>query len=608
LRFATGWTRRLDLARIEPAVPLILGAHGIATQTLVTGRSLALVPFSAVVLLGLAGLAGWRSPFAVLTRALLVLGVALGVQISEPVLVPAMLQWYYGAVAVYPLLLVPYAAIAVGPIAGGCYVAQVLSGAGKVPLEVAFLRAGVLTALGLVVYAAGRAYRQAHEHAESRRRLAEATSVQLEHAATHDALTGLANRRCFSNRLAAEVLQAEPDRLAVLFCDVDRFKTVNDSLGHAVGDEVLVAVSARLTQLARGDDFVARVGGDEFAVLCPRVEGEAAAQRVAQRILAAFEAPLHVPGDAGREHIVSLSIGIAMLGPGTSDAAALVRAADFALYTAKDRGRKRWACFDNTMAVRARELMILEQALHQALRERELEVVYQPIVSLGERRTIGVEALARWTHEGQPVPPDVFIQLAEETGRIGALGRQVMTRALADLAAWRDGGLNIDYVAVNISALQLRDRDFPNFVSGLLLNYGLSPSMLVLEVTESVVMGDSSEAEDALLALWDMGISLSIDDFGTGHSSLARLRTMPVRELKIDRTFIADVLDDATLTRGVISLAQSLGLHTVAEGVETPEQLEYLRKLGCDAAQGFYLARPVPAPLIAEHELVLPRI
>lgn len=604
MREPAGWMQRVDLARIEPAVPLILGAHGIATQLLVTRASGAMIPFCAVVLLGVAGLAGWRSPGAVLLRALTVLGVALGVQIAEPALVSAMLQWYYGVVAVYPLLLIPVAGIALGPVTGACYLAQVLAGSGRVPLGVASLRAGVLTALGLVVFAAGRAYRQAHDHAETRRRMAEAASVQLEHAATHDALTGLPNRRSFSSRLAREVSEAVPGGLAVLFLDVDRFKTVNDSLGHTVGDEVLVAVGERLAHLAREEDFVARIGGDEFAVLCPTVDGEESVQRLAQRILAAFDVPLAV---RDREHVVSLSIGIAMLEAGTKDADALLQAADVALYTAKDLGRKRWACFDTAMASRAHELMELEQALHQAVRDCDLGVVYQPIVSLGDSRTIGVEALARWTHDGRPISPEVFIQLAEETGRIGALGRHVMTQALTDLAAWRESNLEIDYVAVNISALQLRDKDFPAFVGGLLLRHGLSPSMLVLEVTESAVMSDADDAEAALLSLWDMGVALSIDDFGTGHSSLARLRTMPVKELKIDRTFVADVLDDATLTRGVISLARSLGLHTVAEGVETSEQLEFLRTLGCDAAQGYYLARPVAAPLIAEHELLVQR-
>ncbi len=596
---ARRWAPGLSLDRLEPFVPLTLGVHGLATNLLDgTDSPAATVAFGSVVALAVAGISGWRTPGAVVVRAVTLLTVALSLQIYEPSLIGAMLQWYYGVVAVYPLLLINWTALALGPVVGACYFAEVLAGAHKVPLSVAGLRSAVLTILGLIVYAAGRAYRVVHTESECRRRAAEDAARQQAYAANHDALTNLANRAHFHASLDAALSSAPSgEPLAVLFIDIDRFKTVNDWLGHDIGDKMLIDVANRLARTFRQGDVTARLGGDEFGILCVGMTS-AAARAAASAIVESFESPVRVQGS---DHVVAVSVGIAVSDDTLCDPVSLLRAADVAMYAAKKQGGNQAVLYDAAMADRTENLVTMEQSLRQALQGEALAVAYQPIVTLADGITRGVEALARWTHEGTPVPPDTFIALAEETGLIGAIGRWVLGTALRDLATWQARGLAVDYVAVNVSPMQLCDPDFPRYVCESLASHQLPAASLMLEVTEGAVMDRSTRVSTVLGDLWERGIKMSVDDFGTGHSSLARLRTLPVSELKIDRSFIDDVPADATLTDSVLSLARSLGLHTVGEGVETPEQCAYLRAAGCDAAQGYFLARPMPADQLAEH-------
>jgi diguanylate cyclase (GGDEF)-like protein/PAS domain S-box-containing protein len=422
----------------------------------------------------------------------------------------------------------------------------------------------------------------------------------LERAATHDALTGLPNRVLFSERLSRALARradtGEP--LAVMFVDLDRFKTVNDSLGHGAGDALLIDVARRIASTLRPHDTVARLGGDEFAVLCegltPGGDTAAEAGELAARVLAAFVEPVTL---AGRNHVVTVSVGLAAAGPGLDEPGVLLRAADVAMYEAKAAGRNRFAVYDETMQRRVEELLALEQALRAAVESGAVEVAYQPIVSLDTDRVVGAEALARWRcPDGTVVPPATFIPLAEELGLIDALGTQVLTQALAAFAAWRtDADPALPGIAVNIAVQQLAAPSFATTVAELAEGAGVPLSCLVLEVTENALMSDVTGAERGLVALRELGVNFAVDDFGTGYSSLAYLRHFPVSTLKIDREFVADLERDATIVRSVLSLAAALGLEVVAEGVESPRQREILRGLGCDNAQGYLMARPMTA-------------
>jgi diguanylate cyclase (GGDEF)-like protein/PAS domain S-box-containing protein len=426
------------------------------------------------------------------------------------------------------------------------------------------------------------------------------TERALERAATHDALTGLPNRNLFSERLSQALARradtGEP--LAVMFVDLDRFKTVNDSLGHGVGDSLLIDVARRITSTLRPDDTVARLGGDEFAVLCeglrPGGDATAEAGELAGRVLGAFAEPVTL---AGRDHLVTVSVGVALADAGLDEPGVLLRAADVAMYEAKAAGRNRFAQYDETMQRRVEELLSLEQALRAAVESGAVEVAYQPIVSLGTGRIVAAEALARWRYpDGTVVPPATFIPLAEELGLIDTLGRQVLAQALADFAGWRaDADPDLPGIAVNIAVQQLAAPSFTTTVAGLAERYGVPLSCLVLEVTENALMSDVAGAERGLVALRELGVHFAVDDFGTGYSSLAYLRHFPVSTLKIDREFVADLERDATIVRSVLSLAAALGLEVVAEGVESHRQREILRGLGCDNAQGYLMARPMTA-------------
>jgi diguanylate cyclase (GGDEF)-like protein/PAS domain S-box-containing protein len=432
--------------------------------------------------------------------------------------------------------------------------------------------------------------------------------ARLAHQAFHDPLTGLANRALFRDRvehaLAALARAGAPPGgaagpgVAVLFLDLDNFKTVNDSLGHDAGDRLLRAASARLLAATRGCDTVARFGGDEFAVLLERVHDEADALVVAERIAAAMRAPVAVgAGGVEREAHVGASVGVAFAEPAIA-ADELLRNADAAMYRAKADGKGRYAVFDPALVAAAAERMRLEADLAHALAAGEFAVAYQPIVTLGSGEVVSAEALLRWRHpERGPVSPARFIPLAEESGLIVELGRWVLFEACRAAAAWpaRPGGGAVG-VGVNVSGRQLQDAAFPGEVRAALAESGLAPGRLTLEITESTIMRDTEATLAQLHALKALGVRLAIDDFGTGYSSLAYLQRFPVDVLKIDKAFVDGIArggQDAALARTVIALGDTLSLRTVAEGVEDEAQRARLAAMGCELGQGYLFARPL---------------
>ncbi|MDF1504261.1 EAL domain-containing protein [Roseisolibacter sp. H3M3-2] len=426
-----------------------------------------------------------------------------------------------------------------------------------------------------------------------------ALEAELRRRAYEDPLTGLANRARFQER--AERALGAPDaagddarRTALLLVDLDDFKTVNDSLGHAAGDQLLASVATRLLAATRGSDTVARLGGDEFAMLLPAVRGEEEAVLVAKRVVATLGVPFRV---GGRPLRLGASVGIALArgGEGADD---LLRNADLALYRAKSQGRARYELFAPALHAAAVERLELEGELRAAIAGDQLVLHYQPIVDLRGGATRGVEALVRWRHPARGlVPPATFIPLAESTDLIVPLGRWVLRRACDEAARW-PGGDAAPSVAVNVSARQLAGDDFARTVADALRDSGLPPRRLVLEVTESVLLGDLDAALRRLEALRALGVRLALDDFGTGYSSLAYLQRLPVDLLKIDRTFTAGLDGSgrrAALARSIVAMADTLGLETVAEGVETDAQHAALVALGCRLAQGYRYARPMDA-------------
>jgi diguanylate cyclase (GGDEF)-like protein len=418
---------------------------------------------------------------------------------------------------------------------------------------------------------------------------------RLAHQALHDPLTELPNRALFLDRLALALarLRRRKSSMAVLFADVDRFKLVNDSLGHDAGDRLLVALSRRLRDVLRPGDTLARFGGDEFAVLCEDVP-EADAEGIVARMMEALAEPFTT---GGRELFVSMSVGIAMAQDPDQRAEALLRDADAAMYLAKDRGRARFEVFDEAMRDQSTERLVLENALRRAPERGELRALYQPIVRLADGSMVAAEALVRWAHpERGLLTAAQFVPLAEETGIIVPVGGWVLEEACRQAATWLGDG-KAPAVSVNLSALQLNRSDLVDTVDRALKDSGLNPDRLWLEITESVLMEDADTAVAALERLRGLGVHLCVDDFGTGYSSLAYLRRFPVDALKVDRSFVAGLgkdPEDSAIVEAVVSMAHSLRLSVVAEGVETDEQLARLRDLGCELAQGFYFAAPVP--------------
>ncbi len=427
---------------------------------------------------------------------------------------------------------------------------------------------------------------------------------ELAHQAFHDSLTGLANKALFRNRVEHGLARTtrRGTLLAVLFLDLDNFKTVNDSLGHTVGDELLVAVAKRLEGCLRTMDTAARLGGDEFAVLLEDLGSRVEAMSVADRLITASAKPF---GAAGREVFVGASIGVAF-SEGDLSSDQLLRNADLAMYRAKACGKGRVETFEVEMHAAAVERLELEADLRRALVGDELVLHYQPVVALDTGVIAGMEALVRWNHpERGLLPPSLFIPLAEETGLVQELGRQVLFEACRQTRLWQidhpnDPPLEVN---VNLSPHQLAQEGLLEQVAGALESSGLPASSLVLEITEGVMMGDTEATIRRLGCLKALGVSLAVDDFGTGYSSLSYLQRLPIDVLKIDRAFVAAIDstdDEATLPRAIVSLAQALGLRCIAEGVETAAQLDILTRLGCDRAQGYYLCTPTHGEALGE--------
>ena len=418
----------------------------------------------------------------------------------------------------------------------------------------------------------------------------------VEHRAHHDDLTGLPNRTLFRDRVAIALVHARRTGTgcAVLFLDLDRFKNVNDSLGHAVGNLLLTSVAQRLRSVTDPADTVARLGGDEFVVFITQVESRSEATVVADRVLAAFREPFTL----GRHRIfISPSIGIAVSPADGDTAEMLLKAADIAMYRAKQRGRNTMCVYDRSMNDEAHERLELESQLHSAVERGELLLHYQPKIHLPTGRVTGMEALLRWNHpELGLLEPARFIPVAEESGLIVPVGEWALEEACRQNEAWRRAGFAPLIVAVNLSARQFQHQRIEDVTARILRRTGLDPTQLELEVTESLALQDPDAISKTLGDLRDMGVSCSIDDFGTGYSGLSYLTRFPVDTLKIDKSFVATIeqSDDSPIVVAVIALAHGLGLKVVAEGVETDRQLQRLRELGCDEMQGFLFSRPVP--------------
>ena len=419
-------------------------------------------------------------------------------------------------------------------------------------------------------------------------------SMEKEHQALHDSLTGLPNRALFHDAVDEALAHtAAGTASAVMLIDLDRFKEINDTLGHHIGDLLLKEVGPRLRQSLRDHDLIARLGGDEFAIFLADVDEELAAS-VAQRALAGLGDPFTVEDLALH---VDASIGIAVSPEHGDDVATLLQRADVAMYAAKD-DHAGFAVYSRERDPYSRRRLTMLSELRGAVERRELVLHYQPKADLRNRKVTDVEALVRWDHPTLGmVPPYEFVPLAERSGLIGPLTEYVLREAIGQVAQWRREGVELR-ASVNLSVHNLMDTELPALVEEILVSEGVDASMLELEITETTVMSDPVRALRVLQPLSDMGVRLSIDDFGTGYSSLAYLRQLPIREIKIDRSFVANVAtneNDAIIVRSTIELARNLGKEIVAEGVETLEALELLEGLGCDYVQGYYLSRPVPA-------------
>jgi len=428
---------------------------------------------------------------------------------------------------------------------------------------------------------------------------------QIIREAFRDALTGLPNRALFMDRLAHALARAERGgaNLAVLFLDLDRFKILNETLGHEAGDRLLLEVGHRITSCLRPEDTVARLGGDEFALLLEDTADLTAATAMAERVSAEIQRPFIVDG---RDVLISASIGIALTGGGSMHPEEVLHNADLAMYQAKAEGRARYELYQPGLSISTRERLDLQSDLRTAGARQELTLRYQPVVTLTTIRAVEVEALIRWDHRrrGALLPAD-FIALSEETGLIVPMGQWVLREACRQARAWQTdaAGAAPLVVGVNLAASQFERDLLPEEIAGILRETGLPPGRLQLEISEAVLMRDNPLMLDRLEALRKVGVRLAIDDFGTGYASLSFLKRLPVDCLKIDRSLVKGVghdAEDTAIVRAVVTLAQSLGIVVTAEGVETAEQLAQLRALGCDLGQGYYFARPVAADRLPE--------
>jgi diguanylate cyclase (GGDEF)-like protein len=425
----------------------------------------------------------------------------------------------------------------------------------------------------------------------------ETANKQLRHLATHDALTGLPNRVLMDDRISQSIVLADRQgqNFAVMLLDLDRFKSVNDSLGHRAGDELLKEVAQRLKGVVRDIDTVARLGGDEFVLIITPSPEPDIAQQVATRIIDAMQMPVRI---AGVEIHTSPSIGIAFYPGDAATVETLLAHADAAMYSAKERGRNNYQLYMPGMNTATHEKARLESDLRIALEQKQFELHYQPKVNTATGVMHGAEALLRWWHPVRgAIPPAEFIPIAEECGLIGKIGAWVLREACRQARAWQVAGLPPLRVAVNLSPSQFRQGDIVAIIRDALAQAGLEARFLEVELTETTVMSDPEESIAILEKLSEMGVLVSVDDFGTGYSSMSYLRRFPIDKLKIDRGFINEVMsrpEDASIVRAIISLAHSLRLKVVAEGVESTEQLEFLKTLGCDQYQGFHFSPALP--------------
>ena len=425
---------------------------------------------------------------------------------------------------------------------------------------------------------------------------------RIHYLAYHDALTDLPNRSLLLDRLSQALAQAERDstQVAVLFTDLDRFKIVNDTLGHPAGDELLRQVALRLRSALREGDTIARLSGDEFVILLPRISEARDVARVAAKALGMVTAPFTV---LGHELHISSTIGVSLFPKDGADPETLLKHADTALYQAKDRGRNQYQFFDARMNAHAQERLLLENGLRRAIEREEFVLHYQPQIDLQTNAVTGVEALIRWHPEQRMVLPGEFIPIAEETGLINEIGEWVLRTACRQAREWEAAGLPPVRMAVNLSIRQLRRRGFPARVRAIVRETGLAPQRLELEITESSLMVDPEQIIKALHELRGMGIQLAMDDLGTGYSSLAYLKRLPLDRIKIDRSFVRDIPedpDDVAIVQAILAMARQLKIRVVAEGVETPAQARFLRNHRCEEAQGYAFSRPLPAEACAD--------
>ena len=420
--------------------------------------------------------------------------------------------------------------------------------------------------------------------------------------AHHDALTNLPNRTLFGDRLShalRKILRTD-GKLSVFYLDLDGFKTINDSLGHMVGDELLVQVAKRLSDVLRDDDTVGRMGGDEFTVLLEDIEGHADVVRLAERVIEVFRTPFVLDG---QELYITTSIGISVYPGDGQTEELLLRNADIAMYKAKDQGRNNYHFFTSSLERLAKHRLSLETMLRNAVKNEEFELYYQPVLTLGngvEMASLsGFEALLRWETKDQGfIGPDTFIPVAESTGMILPLGEWVLNAACRQARVWVDMGFSDIKIAINLSAKQFQQANIFDMILSAIREAGIGFHNVALEITESMVMQNVHGSIEILSRLREKGISISMDDFGTGYSSLNYLKTLPIDILKIDRTFVKDVTeskDDRAIASSIITLGHNLDMRIVAEGVETPEQRDFLSEQGCDMVQGYYFGKPLPA-------------
>jgi diguanylate cyclase (GGDEF)-like protein len=464
----------------------------------------------------------------------------------------------------------------------------------NVPLE-AYRWLTLALVLPCFAVVGGRVSELRHRLRRSNEELTSALAM-IQKMATHDALTGLPNRALFNETLVHAIGQAQRHRraLALFFLDMDRFKNINDTLGHVIGDRVLQEAGRRLTEAVRASDMVARLGGDEFVLLVEDFVDSADLSDIAVKILAAFGPTMEVDG---QELALSASVGICTFPEDGSDAQTLLSNADIAMYRAKDQGRNRHCFYSAELNKLSQERLALEAALRHALARDEIEIHYQPKIEFGGGRVTGVEALIRWRHPQLGLLlPDRFVPLAEETGLIVPIGYWTLRRVCERVCRWKEQGMSLS-VAVNLSASQFHQPELVKELAAILWSTGAPAQHLELEITETMVMKDPERAVVVMEQLRAMGVRLSIDDFGTGHSSLGYLKRFPIDRLKVDRSFVRELAhngDDVAITRAVIALAHSLKMTVVAEGVEDQRQFDILREQGCDEFQGYYCRPPLP--------------